>query len=76
MSDKLLIKRLGQIIQRLRKEKGLSQEDFAHQCGVHRTYIGVIERGEKSMSIVTTAKIAKALDLTLSQLLAELEKES
>lgn len=51
----------------------LSQEEFADQCGLHRTYIGAIERGEKTVTIETALKLAKALNLTLSQIFAALE---
>jgi transcriptional regulator with XRE-family HTH domain len=48
---------------------GLSQEAFAHECGLHRTYIGAVERSEKNISIDSMEKIANALQCSLSALL-------
>lgn len=76
MNDEQLVKQLGQIIRALRQTKNLSQEEFAAQCGLHRTYIGTIERGEKTMMIVTAAKIAQALNLSLAQLFQGLEEDT
>jgi transcriptional regulator with XRE-family HTH domain len=47
---------------------GVSQEEFAELAGLHRTYIGAIERGERNVSIDNIAKIAKALDLSITKL--------
>lgn len=76
MDDQHLIKHLGNVIRKLRKAQNLSQEEFAYRCALHRTYVGAIERGEKTMTIVTAAKLAAALGLSLSQLFVELEKEA
>lgn len=61
-------KSLGRVIREVRETKGLSQESFAHQCGVHRTYIGSVERGERNVSLDSILKIAKALGLTAAEL--------
>lgn len=53
----------------LRNATGLSQEAFALKCGFDRTYIGIIERGEKSPTLNTLDKIAKGLNITLSHLM-------
>lgn len=51
---------------RARRQKlGLSQEKFAEACGLHRTYVGAIERGERNVSLVNIGKIAKALKVPL-----------
>jgi len=55
----------------LRAKKGWSQEDLAEACGLHRTYIGDIERGARNVSIDNIEKIAKAFGLELWQLLKE-----
>ena len=58
----------GKVVLRLRKEKGLSQEELAYRSGISRSYMGVIERGEKSPSIDTIAKVAKGLGESISNL--------
>jgi transcriptional regulator with XRE-family HTH domain len=50
-------------IRRLRKAQGLSQEGFAAECGLHRTYIGSIERGERNVSIDNIERMAAALSV-------------
>ena len=67
--------RLGHAIRRLRKDAGYSQESFADRCGVHRTYMGSVERGETNISLDNIERIARALRLTSAQLLAEAERE-
>lgn len=52
----------------MRKKLHLSQEELADRCGVHRTYIGSIERGEKSPTLTTIEKIAKGLNVSISEL--------
>jgi transcriptional regulator with XRE-family HTH domain len=73
MKKKPLAKRVGKLIRELRHEAGLSQEDFADRCGLHRTYVGCIERGEKTITLETADKVAQALGLTLSQLFNKLD---
>lgn len=62
----ILIK-FGDKVRELRKLKGYSQEELAHLAGVHRTYIGMIERGEKNITLINIEKIAKALDIEINQ---------
>lgn len=76
MRDMLLAQRFGILLRRLRQEKGLSQEAFADVCQLHRTYIGSIERGEKTVTIGTAYRIALALELPLSRLFLLLEMEN
>ena len=52
-----------------RKKLGLSQEAFAAKAGFHRTYIGMIERGERNITLCNIEKLAKALHLPISTLL-------
>ena len=61
---------LGQKIRQLRADKGLSQEVFATACGLDRTYIGGIERGERNLSLKNLLRISNALGVTPSELLA------
>ena len=53
----------------LRKARGFSQESFAARVGLDRTYIGGIERGERNVSLRNIALLAKALNLTISELM-------
>lgn len=67
--------RLGKAIRRLRLQAGYSQESFAAVVGVHRTYMGSLERGERNVSLENIEKVAKALNISVSQLFAEAERE-
>ena len=58
----------GYRVRTLRKRAGLSQEQLALKCGLDRTYIGGVERGERNISIVNIDKIARAIDLSLKEL--------
>ena len=60
---------LGNNIRRLRRADHLSQEQFAELCGLHRTYVGAIERGERNVTISTLEVIAKALNVSVPELL-------
>jgi transcriptional regulator with XRE-family HTH domain len=64
---------LGKRVHELRAAKGWSQEEFAHVSGLHRTYVGQIERGEKNISFGNLSKISGVLGVTLSELLSGLE---
>ncbi len=61
--------KLGKKIRKMRESKGYSQEKFAELVGVHRTYMGSIERGEKNITIVTARKISDALNIDLTDLI-------
>jgi len=67
--------RLGHAVRRLRAAKGFSQEGFADHVGLHRTYIGSVERGEKNISLDNIERIARALGLNPADLLHEAQKE-
>jgi transcriptional regulator with XRE-family HTH domain len=58
----------GDTVRKLRKEKGLSQEDLSYRANLHRTYIGMIERAEKNITLTNIEKIAKALDVDIKKL--------
>jgi transcriptional regulator with XRE-family HTH domain len=58
-------------IRRLRGERGISQEKLADLAGLHRTYVGSIERSERNVSIDNIAKLANALEVKISELVKE-----
>lgn len=66
---------LGLAVRRLRADAGWSQDAFAAHAGVHRTYVGSVERGEVNVSLDNLQRIARALDVPVSVLLAEAEVE-
>jgi len=67
---------LGERIRALRTKAGYSQESFADAAGVHRTYMGTLERGEANVSLSNVHKIARALGITLSELFKMVEKRA
>jgi transcriptional regulator with XRE-family HTH domain len=72
----LLLKALGQRIRELRTGQGYSQEAFADKCGVHRTFMGTIERGESNLSFQNILKVAITLGVSLSALFQGLEERA
>lgn len=62
-------KQLGKKIRQIRKKQGISQEELGFKSGLHRTYIGAIERAEQNVSIDNLHKIAKALKVSPKDLL-------
>lgn len=60
---------LGENLRRYRTERGLSQEAFADILGVHRTYMGGVERGERNLTLKSVERIAETLDLDPVELL-------
>jgi transcriptional regulator with XRE-family HTH domain len=71
--NKCLLSALGSNIRAERCRRGYSQEALAEKSGLHRTYIGVVERGEKNITIFNCSKIAEALQVTLSDLIRRAE---
>lgn len=70
MKQEILLK-FGDNVREERLKKGLSQEELARKAGVHRTYIGMIERGEKNITLTNIKKVANALDLKLDRLMSD-----
>lgn len=62
-------KKLGRRLRKLRKEAKLSQEQLARKSGLHRTYIGSIERGDQNISLENVYKLSKALKMELKDLI-------
>ena len=69
MQKSPILKVFGQNVRRLRVEQGLSQEQLADKAGLHRTYIGMIERAEKNITPLNMEKLSIALSSTISELL-------
>ena len=72
MGDDIL-KRFGLTIKRLREKKGISQEKLGEISDLHRTYIGMVERAERNITLKNIEKIAKALETDISKVFEELE---
>jgi len=70
MKKEILIK-FGNKVRKERTKLGLSQERLAAKAGVHRTYIGMIERAEKNITLESIEKVAKALNLKLSNFFSD-----
>ena len=65
----------GLTIRRLRTEKNISQEAFASMCNLHRTYISDIELGKRNVSLENIKRMADALEMNVSDLFLEVEKQ-
>lgn len=71
MNQSILIK-FGNMVKRERLKRNLSQEELAVRVGVHRTYIGMIERAEKNITLKNIDKIASALKIKIYELFKEI----
>jgi transcriptional regulator with XRE-family HTH domain len=69
--DDILV-RFGQRVRALRQQQGYSQEGFAAECGLDRTYMGGIERGERNLALRNIELIALTLKVSLSELMSGL----
>lgn len=69
ITHKQVLEKFGQKMQKVRQSHDITQEELAARLGMHRTYIGLIERGERNPTIRTLYKIAKALKVPASELL-------
>lgn len=63
---------VGQTVRSYRQQLGLSQEDLAHNCGVHRTYVGHVERGEVNPTLGTLQLLAEGLGVRVQDLVSEI----
>ena len=68
MDKEPILLAFGQRVQELRKQRNLSQEQLAELAGVHRTYIGMIERAEKNITLQNIENIANALSVKIKDL--------
>ena len=75
MEKKALARTFGALVQRLRLERGFSQDTFAEACRLERAHVGKIERGEVNVTVATTLKLIRGLYLTLPGFFSKLERE-
>ncbi len=69
MDNREILIKFGNRVREIRKERNLSQEELSFKADLHRTYIGMIERAEKNITLINIDKIAKALDVEIKELL-------
>lgn len=68
MDNREILIKFGNRVREIRKEKNLSQEELSFKADLHRTYIGMIERAEKNITLINIEKIAKALNVDIKEL--------
>ena len=68
-----ILTRYGQAVRKIRLERGISQEELADRCGLHRTYISDIELGKRNLSLENIERIAISLNKTLPEFFMEVE---
>ena len=73
MKSDMPAKTFGETVRRLREIEEISQEELADRCGLHRTYVGSVERGERNVSLANIVRLAKALKTLPSALLEGLQ---
>lgn len=65
--------RFGQAVRKVRREQGISQEELAERCGLHRTYISDVELGKRNVSLENIERIAISLNISLVELFSEVK---
>lgn len=68
MYNKNILIKFGERVRQIRKQKNLSQEELSYRAELHRTYIGMIERAEKNITLINIEKIAEALEVDIKEL--------
>ncbi len=71
-----ILKSFGVAVRKMRLLNGISQETFADLCDLHRTYVSDIELGKRNVSLENIDRIANALEISISELFKEVEKEN
>lgn len=74
--QKDLLLAFGQTVRRIRLSMDISQEKFADMCDLHRTYISDVELGKRNVSLENIGKMASALDINISELFQEVERDA
>jgi transcriptional regulator with XRE-family HTH domain len=69
----MTLEQFSMVLRQLREERGLSQEQLAERADLNRSYLGEVERGRAVPSIVTVSKLAGALEIRLSSMIARCE---
>jgi transcriptional regulator with XRE-family HTH domain len=67
--EKIILENFGARLRSLREARGLSQEQLAFNCGLDRTYVGSVERGERNISLINIKRLAASLDVKVEELL-------
>lgn len=70
-NERRFLERVGDRVRERRQAAGLTQAQLGEQCGLHRTFVGSVERGERNLALLSLRKIATALRTTAAALLAE-----
>ncbi|MDD4923967.1 MAG: helix-turn-helix transcriptional regulator [Dehalococcoidales bacterium] len=70
MTKEIIFIKFGNRVREIRNDAGISQEELAFRAGIHRTYLGGIERGERNPSLKNIDRIAKALNIEIAELFA------
>jgi transcriptional regulator with XRE-family HTH domain len=70
-----LQRKFGKILRRRREAAGLSQEALAAKANLHRNYVGLLERGQRMPSLLVVQQLASALETTMADLVAEVERK-
>jgi transcriptional regulator with XRE-family HTH domain len=75
MSKDQFAKIVGEVLREVREERGISQEEFADKVGMHRTYIGMIERGKRNITVFTLIKISESFDINPEVIISRIHKK-
>lgn len=73
--DSIILKRIGEQLKALRKERKLTQQQLSELCRVHRKFISLVERGMHNISVLTLCQIINALGKDFSSFMVNLERE-
>ncbi len=69
-----MLRQLGEYLRKVRERHGWSQEELAHECELHRTYIGAVERGEYNVTLLTLRRITDTLGISLAEAVGSISK--
>jgi transcriptional regulator with XRE-family HTH domain len=75
LSDRRFLQRMGDRVRERRAALGLSQAELGEKSGLHRTFIGSVERGERNVSVLNLRALARALRVPVAELLADRDED-